>query len=91
MLKKSGDKTPRIEINEIRPRSDFSIRRTRIASENVFKLSRRNATQLKIKRTKNLNEDALGNVQGKVHISKQNVEQLQTRRMKGLRRSTKQL
>lgn len=36
-LKKSGQKSPRVEIEEIGPRMDLKIRRNKIASDDLFK------------------------------------------------------
>ena len=36
-LKKSGLRTPRIELEEIGPHLDFSVRRTHLASEDLFR------------------------------------------------------
>lgn len=89
-LKKSGQKTPRIELSEIGPRSDFSIRRTKIASEDLYKQSRKQPKQIKEKsKKKNMSRDGLGNTHGRIHIGRQDIQKLQTRRMKGLKGSKK--
>lgn len=36
---------------------------------------------------KNVTKDAFGNLQGRVHIDKQEVNKLQTRKMKGLKKT----
>ncbi|KAL5275235.1 RPF2 family protein [Megaselia abdita] len=87
-LKKSGQKTPRIELTEIGPRSDFSIRRTKIASEDLYKQSRRQPKEIKVSKKKNLSRDGLGNSHGRIHIGRQDIQKLQTRRMKGLKKTS---
>ncbi|XP_017482002.1 PREDICTED: ribosome production factor 2 homolog [Rhagoletis zephyria] len=87
MLKKSGQKTPRIELVEIGPSADFSIRRTKIASEDLYKQARKQPKQLQPKKKKNLTFDELGNTHGRVHLGKQNVTKIQTRRVKGLKKT----
>lgn len=87
LLKKSGLRTPRIELEEIGPAIDFSIRRTKIASKDLYKLSHRKPAELKVTKKKNVTRDALGNVNARVHIDKQVVNKLQTRKMKGLKKT----
>lgn len=87
LLKKSGLRTPRIELEEIGPSIDFSIRRTKIASKDLYKLSHKKPAVLKVTKKKNVTRDALGNVNARVHIDKQVVNKLQTRKMKGLKKT----
>lgn len=87
VLKKSGVRTPRIELEEIGPSVDFSIRRTKIASKDLWKLANRKPAELKVTKKKNVSRDGLGNVNARVHIDKQVINKLQTRKMKGLRKT----
>lgn len=87
LLKKSGQKTPRIELSEIGPRGDFSIRRTKIASDDLYKHSRKQPKELRVTKKKNLSRDGLGNTHGRIHIDRQDINKLQTRRMKGLKKT----
>lgn len=107
-LKKSGVKTPRIELTEIGkifvvfflqqfpffnslfgigPSIDFTIRRTKIASEDLYKLSRRQPKQLKTTQKKNITRDTLGNKKGRVHLGKQKVSSIQTRKVRALQKT----
>lgn len=87
LLKKSGQRTPRIELTEIGPSMDFTIRRTKLASEDLFKQSRKQPREVKVTKKKNVEPDELGNVHGRIHVGKQNIESLQTRKMKGLKKT----
>lgn len=87
LLKKSGLKTPRIELEEIGPSIDLSIRRTKIASKDLYKLANRKPAVLKVTKKKNVSRDGLGNVKARVHIDKQVITKLQTRKMKGLKKT----
>lgn len=87
LLKKSGQRTPRIELAEIGPSIDFSIRRTKIASDNLYKQSRRQPKELKVTKKKNLSRDELGTTHGRVHVGSQNINKIQTRKVKGLKKS----
>lgn len=86
-LKKSGLKTPRIEVNEIGPSIDFSLRRTKIASEDLYKLARKQPKQLKVGMKKNMSRDQLGNKHGRVHVGKQNIGKVQTRKVRALKKT----
>ncbi|EDV92936.1 ribosome production factor 2 homolog [Drosophila grimshawi] len=87
LLKKSGQKTPRIELEEIGPSADFSVRRTKIASEDLYKLARKQPKQLRVTKKKNISTDPLGNTKGRVHMGKQQTGSIQTRRVKALRKT----
>lgn len=87
VLKKSGLRTPRIELNEIGPSIDFTIRRTKIASEDLYKLARKQPKQLKITRKKNISRDRLGNKHGRVHVGNQKLGSVQTRKVRALRKT----
>uniref|UniRef100_A0A2M4BTK0 Ribosome production factor 2 homolog n=1 Tax=Anopheles marajoara TaxID=58244 RepID=A0A2M4BTK0_9DIPT len=87
MLKKSGQRTPRIELVEMGPSLDLSIRRTKIASDDLYKTAMKQPAILKAAKRKNVSRDELGNVHGRVHVGKQDINALQTRKMKGLRKT----
>ncbi|XP_034383915.1 ribosome production factor 2 homolog [Cyclopterus lumpus] len=86
LLKKSGCRTPRIELEEIGPSFDLVLRRTHLASDDLYKLSHRRPKGLKIRKKKNISRDAFGTKFGRVHMQKQDLSKLQTRKMKGLRK-----
>lgn len=87
LLKKSGTRIPRIELEEIGPRVDLSVRRTQLASEDLFKQSCKKPKELKAKKKKNISEDPLGKTLGRVHMGAQKLNTIQTRKMKGLRKT----
>ncbi|KAM9840384.1 ribosome production factor 2 homolog [Aulostomus maculatus] len=86
LLKKSGCRTPRIELEEIGPSFDFVMRRTHLASDDLYKLAHKQPKALKPKKKKNISHDAFGTKFGRVHMQKQDLSKLQTRKMKGLRK-----
>ncbi|KAH8021477.1 hypothetical protein HPB51_015873 [Rhipicephalus microplus] len=87
LLKKSGTKTPRVELEEIGPRADLTLRRTKIASEDLFKTARKQPKQNKVKKKKNIEKTALGATMGRIHMEKQDFNKLQTRKLKGLKKT----
>ncbi|XP_052889021.1 ribosome production factor 2 homolog [Anopheles moucheti] len=89
-LKKSGQRTPRIELVEMGPSLDLSVRRTKIASDNLYKVAMKQPAILKVAKRKNVTRDELGNVHGRVHVGKQDINVLQTRKMKGLRKTAEE-
>jgi len=86
IMKKSGSKTPRIELDSVGPSLDLSLRRTRLASEDLFKRALRKPVTAKPKKKKNISRDELGNKLGRIHMQTQNFEKLQARKLKGLKR-----
>ena len=49
LLKKSGQKTPRIELQEMGPSLDLVVRRTKIASDDLFKTALRRPKQILVR------------------------------------------
>lgn len=87
IMKKSATNTPRVELEEIGPSADFRLRRTKLASADLFKLACKQPKQLKIHKKKNISRDVFGTKLGRIHMVKQNINKLQTRKMKGLRKT----
>lgn len=87
LLKKSGARTPRIELNEIGPSIDFSVRRTKIATEDLYKLARKQPKELKVSKKKNISRDGLGNTHMRVHVGKQQIGKIQTRKVRALKKT----
>lgn len=88
LLKKSGTRIPRVELEEIGPSLTLSLRRNKFASEDLMKRACRQPKQLKPKKVKNINRDVFGTKLGRVHMTKQDLGKLQTRKMKGLKKET---
>ncbi|XP_030051529.1 ribosome production factor 2 homolog [Microcaecilia unicolor] len=86
LLKKSGCRTPRIELEEIGPSFDFTVRRTHLASDDLYKLALKQPKALKPKKKKNISRDTFGTTYGRIHMQKQDLGKLQTRKVKGLKK-----
>lgn len=89
LLKKSGSKTPRIELEDMGPSIDLSLRRTKLASDDLYKRSLKKPKTATIKKKKNISQDAFGSKLGRIHMQPQDLANLQTRKMKGLKRQHK--
>ncbi|KAE8745911.1 Ribosome production factor 2 [Frankliniella occidentalis] len=88
LLKKSGQRTPRIELEEIGPSAEMKLRRTKLASDDLLKTACKQPKELKIKKKKNVTKDNLGTTHGRIHVPKQKIDKLQTRKMKGLKKTS---
>lgn len=87
LMKKSGTRIPRIELEEIGPSIDFVLRRTKLASDDLYKHARKQPTQLKKKKIKNISKNKLGSKLGRIHMQRQDLNRLQTRKLKGLKKT----
>lgn len=54
LLKKSGCRTPRIELEEMGPSLDLVLRRTHLASDDLYKLAHRQPRALKVRPRRSL-------------------------------------
>jgi ribosome production factor 2 len=86
ITKKSGQKLPRVEVEEMGPRMDLRVGRVKEAEELVMREALRKPKQLEPKTKKNIEMDPIGDKLGKIHVGKQDLSTLQTRKMKGLKR-----
>jgi ribosome production factor 2 len=85
--KRSGQKLPRVEVEEMGPRMDFRIGRIKEADESMLKEALRKARTSAERPKKNISTDIVGDKIGRIHLGKQDLKELQTRKMKGLKRS----
>ncbi|GAM91440.1 hypothetical protein ANO11243_094900 [Dothideomycetidae sp. 11243] len=85
--KKSGQKLPRVEVEEMGPRIDFRVGRTREADPDVMKEALKKPKGLEAREKKNIETDIIGDKVGRIHVGKQNIGTMQSRKMKGLKRS----
>merc|ERR1711915_220158 len=74
LLKKSGTRIPRVELEEIGPSIDWTVRRNQFASEDLFKAA--------CKQVKNVSQDEFGNKLGRVHVPSPDIQKIQTRKVK---------
>lgn len=86
--RKSGHKLPRVELDEVGPKFDFRVGRLREADETMMREAMKQGKRPQdMERTKkNISMDAIGDKIGRVHLGRQDLSGLQTRKMKGLKR-----
>ncbi|OTB19762.1 hypothetical protein K445DRAFT_313536 [Daldinia sp. EC12] len=85
--KRSGQRLPRVEVEEMGPRMDFRVGRMQEPEEAVLKEAMKTAKLGEEKTKKNVTTDSIGDKIGRIHLGRQDLSELQTRKMKGLKRS----
>ena len=87
-MRSTSPKVPRVELDPVGPTFDFRVGRYREADLSVMKEAMKHGRRPNEARTKkNIETDLVGDKLGRVHLGKQDLTQLQTRKMKGLKRS----
>jgi len=85
--KRSGQRLPRVEVDEIGPRLDLRLGRLKEADPEMLKEAMRQAKTSEERTKKNISTDGMGDKIGRIHLGNQSLDELQTRKMKGLKRS----
>ncbi|KAK4128594.1 Brix-domain-containing protein [Parathielavia appendiculata] len=88
--KRSGQKLPRVELEEHGPRMDFRLGRIQEPDEAMLKEAMRKPKTTEERTKKNISTDIMGDKIGRIHTGKLDLSELQTRKMKGLKRSRDQ-
>ncbi|OCB86558.1 Brix-domain-containing protein [Sanghuangporus baumii] len=88
----SGTKVPRVELVPMGPCFDLTLRRHQPADPEILKaalkrpkLKKQDVEKGLGNRKKNVEVDEMGDVRGRLHIGKQDLSKLQTKKMKALR------
>lgn len=86
-LRSDNPKIPRVELDPVGPSFDFRVSRYREADASTMRDALRHGRRPNEARTKkNIETDLVGDKIGRVHLGKQDLSTLQTRKMKGLKR-----
>lgn len=85
ILKNSGCQIPRVELEDIGPSFELVMRRTKLASDDLFKRACKVPKEAKIKKTKNIAHDPFRNKTGRIHMERQDYSKLQTRKVKAFK------
>ncbi|KAF4522142.1 hypothetical protein B566_EDAN012604 [Ephemera danica] len=86
-LKKSSTKLPRVELEDMGPSLDLVLRRSRLASADLMKTACRVPQEVRSKPKKNIATNTLGTTHGRIHLGKQKVGTIQTRKVRALRKT----
>jgi ribosome production factor 2 len=91
-LLSSGSRVPRVQLTEMGPSIDFSVRRIQEADGEMMKAALKRPKLAKGdvekglgKKRKNIETDEMGDRVGRLHVGKQDLSKLQARKMKGLK------
>ncbi|KAI1077053.1 Brix-domain-containing protein [Whalleya microplaca] len=85
--KRSGQRLPRVEVEEMGPRMDFRVGRMKEPDETLWKEAMKKSKVGEEKTKKNVSMDVMGDKMGRIHLGRQDLSELQTRKIKGLKRS----
>ncbi|XP_023336134.1 ribosome production factor 2 homolog [Eurytemora carolleeae] len=76
----------RVELEEIGPSLDLTLRRTHLASDDLMKTACKQVKNIRgQKKIKNISEDVFGTKMGRVHIQSQEITKIQTRKVRALK------
>lgn len=90
----SGTRVPRVELTPMGPSIDLVLRRFQEPDSEVLKQALKRPKMKKQdvekglgnkKKMRNMEVDEMGDLRGRVHVAKQDLGKLQTRKMKGLK------
>lgn len=85
---KKADAHPRVELEEMGPRFDLEFRRHKFASADLLKAATKKPKGLAPKKIKNVSRDELtGDKLGRIHIDRDDIYSMQSRRVKALRKT----
>lgn len=84
---RSGQRLPRVEVEEMGPRMDFRVGRMKEPDADMLKEAMKKAKTTEERTKKNISTDIMGDKLGRIHMGKVDMSDLQTRKMKGLKRN----
>ncbi|KAK0530904.1 rRNA-binding ribosome biosynthesis protein rpf2 [Tilletia horrida] len=91
----SGTRLPKVQLSECGPRFVFDLRRRKPALPDALRASlkrpktalEKNSQGKQGTKRKNLDTDEMGDLVGQIHVGKQDLSKLQTRKMVGLKKN----
>ena len=89
--KRSGSRLPKVEVEEMGPRVDFRVGRVREADPDRWREAMKRPKGTEERKKKNIETDVMGDKIGRVHLGRQDLGKLQTRKMKGLKRGMEEM
>lgn len=82
----ASSKQQQLSLEPMGPDFDARVDRRQWATEQLVKETMRRPKELRPKKIKNIEHDELGDKFGHIHVGKQDLSKLQTRKMKGLKK-----
>jgi ribosome production factor 2 len=91
LLKKSGSKFPRVELEEVGPRMNLTMRRIKQGSTEIINEAMKQPKTHRNKQiqAKNISSNAMGDRVGRVHMQRQNLQNVAISKMKALKAKRK--
>jgi ribosome production factor 2 len=86
-FKKSGSKVPLVQLSNMGPFWNLSLRRNQMASDELWKTACKQPKVLSEKKVKNVHDSNMGDKIGRLHIEKQDLSKMSIRRVDALRSS----
>lgn len=94
-LLSSGTRVPKLGLSACGPDFDFRIRRSNPATADAWKLATKKPKKASLpgqiagqkRKDRNVDIDIMGDKVGKLHLEKQDLSKLQSRKMKGLKKA----
>lgn len=83
--KNVGSTVPNLVLSPMGPYFDLEVRRTQTASDDLWKLACRKPKNLTAPKVKNVTKSEQGDKIGRIHMKKQNLDDLNVRRVNALR------
>lgn len=84
--KKSAESSvPELVLKPMGPNMDLTVRRTQLASEDMWKVACKRPKLPEQIKVKNVKENILGDKMGRIHMKKQNLDAIGGKRVKALR------
>lgn len=80
-----GGVIPRVDLEEMGPSLDLEIRRIHENMGDLKKQSLRVPRAAKVKKVKNVSHNVFGEKLGRMHMTKQDVDKMQVRKIKALK------
>jgi len=86
LLKNSGTSTPNVQLELVGPSMDLKIRRTRSAPVDLQKLAMQTPRGQRSSKRKNMEKGLHGDKMARVHLGRQNLDEIAVSKMKGLKK-----
>ncbi len=84
-LKKSNGPLPLVELSLMGPALDLKLGRTHFPTDELMRQACKVPKELMVKKVKNISHDNVGYKYGRVHVGKQEIHKIQTRKVKALK------